>query len=60
MGMKSLSEFCVEKNGAVVTDEKRKKKMMEENEGSGGWGNEKGAGMVSYCNLYLLFHPVQK
>ena len=46
-GMKSLSEFCVEKNGAVVTDEKRKKKMMEDNEGSGGWGNEKGAGMVS-------------
>lgn len=45
--MKSLSEFCVEKNGAVVTDEKRKKKMMEDNEGSGGWGNEKGAGMVS-------------
>ena len=46
--MKSLSEFCVEKNGAVVTDEKRKKKMMEDNEGNGGgWGNEKGAGMVS-------------
>jgi len=47
-GMKSLSEFCVEKNGVVVTDEKRKKKMLEESEGSGGWGNnEKGAGMVS-------------
>jgi hypothetical protein len=31
-GMRSLSEFCVEKNGHVVTDEKRKKKMLEERE----------------------------
>jgi hypothetical protein len=47
-GMKSLSEFCVEKNGVVVLDEKRKKKMVEEmGEKGGGWGDEKCAGMVS-------------
>lgn len=44
--MKSLSEFCVEKNGVVVLDEKRKKKMTEESESGGGWGDEKCASMV--------------
>ncbi|KAL7485929.1 hypothetical protein ACHAW6_011560 [Cyclotella cf. meneghiniana] len=30
-GMRSLSEFCIEKNGTVVTDEKRRRRMIEEN-----------------------------
>ena len=52
-GMTSLSEFCVEKNGTVVTDEKRKKKMLEESEAEkgAGWGEEKCASMVSFCNV---------
>ena len=55
-GMKSLSEFCVEKNGVVVLDEKRKKKMMEEAEMGARWGDEKCAGMVSSfdCSSCLL------
>lgn len=54
--MKSLSEFCVEKNGVVVLDEKRKKKMMEEAEMGARWGDEKCAGMVSSfdCSSCLL------
>jgi hypothetical protein len=56
--MKSLSEFCVEKTGVVVLDEKRKKKMVEEmgEKSSGEWGDEKCAGMVSFVLLDSIFY----
>ena len=63
-GMVSLSEFCVERNGTVVTDEKRKKKMLEEIEAEKGdrWGDEKCASMVcvySICyNVQYLYYEV--